>query len=618
MSDASFDFSVIPGVDQVKAQAGQAADKINVGNDQVSGQIKAQVGAKVMEDIKKGADAGTVTKDAVKVAASTAAATGGAIGGAAACAATGVGVAVAPLCGAAGAAIAGFLAEQMGPIIDDIGDAIGNAFHPGRARAEAEKRRIAAEGAAYFKSFDAERNASKASMDILKEAVKTLHDKHEALGLPGNYGWAAATTDLKRLGLQLDPINEKNARDSFGFALPNPYLTIPDWDLTLKQKTELSTPEQTKLFAAAASKFKNWISTVQAATSAVLAEFVAHKAAQVVRDKIYEDAARGAQIKKEKDAKATADMIAYAKAVQSKKDADAKAAKAKQAAPKTTALAPTKPSSKPTPKPAPPANKKFAYAPYPPQHGALGAFWSSNAWRWFVVYANGKPVAERGPIWLSDAAAQEEASNFVLATQGRDYIGTVASWSWDPDARQWRRVGGTLGDSEVRSPTSTSTEVRSPTSTSTEVRSPTSTSTEAYTQGNFTVTVTGGAGAGATNVSIEAPPLNRQNVAHSGGAPKTAHENVNINAPRPKGPTAQENASVNAPKSGSLAGCFDANSKTWGPVITDMPAHMEWAGRSAVHGSKGRPRAVRGPDGVDYLFALENGALTARRSVGSP
>lgn len=57
---------------------------------------------------------------------------------------------------------------------------------------------------------------------------------------------------------------------------------------------------------------------------------------------------------------------------------------------------------------------------------------------------------------------------------------------------------------EVRSPTSTSTEVRSPTSTSTEVRSPTSTSTDAYTQGN--ITVTGGAGAGCTNVTIYSPP----------------------------------------------------------------------------------------------------------------
>ena len=61
----------------------------------------------------------------------------------------------------------------------------------------------------------------------------------------------------------------------------------------------------------------------------------------------------------------------------------------------------------------------------------------------------------------------------------------------------------TRTSTEVRSPTSTSTEVRSPTSTSTEVRSPTSTSTDAYTQGN--ITVTGGAGAGCTSVTIYAP-----------------------------------------------------------------------------------------------------------------
>jgi hypothetical protein len=63
----------------------------------------------------------------------------------------------------------------------------------------------------------------------------------------------------------------------------------------------------------------------------------------------------------------------------------------------------------------------------------------------------------------------------------------------------------TSTSTEVRSPTSTSTEVRSPTSTSTEVRSPTSTSTDAYTQGN--VTVTGGAGDGATSVTIYTMPV---------------------------------------------------------------------------------------------------------------
>ena len=54
---------------------------------------------------------------------------------------------------------------------------------------------------------------------------------------------------------------------------------------------------------------------------------------------------------------------------------------------------------------------------------------------------------------------------------------------------------------------------------------------------------------------------------------------------------------------------------TWGPVIRSMPKLMEWAGRSAVNGSRGRPRMVRAPDGTTYLFALEGGALTARAQV---
>ena len=69
-----------------------------------------------------------------------------------------------------------------------------------------------------------------------------------------------------------------------------------------------------------------------------------------------------------------------------------------------------------------------------------------------------------------------------------------------PEDASGNTGSGGNGPSDVRSPTST--EVRSPTSTSTEVRSPTSTSTEAYTADNFTATVTGGAGAGATTVNI--------------------------------------------------------------------------------------------------------------------
>jgi hypothetical protein len=85
----------------------------------------------------------------------------------------------------------------------------------------------------------------------------------------------------------------------------------------------------------------------------------------------------------------------------------------------------------------------------------------------------------------------------------------------------------------VRSPTSTRTEVRSPTSTRTEVRSPTSTevrsptrtstSTEAYTAGN--VTVTGGAGAGATtSVTITNPESGRRIIARR--HPVSSHDNT--------------------------------------------------------------------------------------------
>lgn len=60
-------------------------------------------------------------------------------------------------------------------------------------------------------------------------------------------------------------------------------------------------------------------------------------------------------------------------------------------------------------------------------------------------------------------------------------------------------------------------DVSSPTSTSSEVRSPTSTSTDANTRGNFTATVTGGAGAGATTVSIYATPLPANRMNDTGG-----------------------------------------------------------------------------------------------------
>jgi hypothetical protein len=66
---------------------------------------------------------------------------------------------------------------------------------------------------------------------------------------------------------------------------------------------------------------------------------------------------------------------------------------------------------------------------------------------------------------------------------------------------------------------------------------------------------------------------------------------------------------------GVLGACFDVNGTTWGPATTDMSRDMRWAGMSAVNGSKGHPRPVLGPDGADYLFAMENGTLTVRRAV---
>jgi len=51
--------------------------------------------------------------------------------------------------------------------------------------------------------------------------------------------------------------------------------------------------------------------------------------------------------------------------------------------------------------------------------------------------------------------------------------------------------------------------------------------------------------------------------------------------------------------------------RTWSDPVA-MPPAMQTTARDALSASGGRPTAVRGPDNVLYLFALENGALTAR------
>lgn len=84
--------------------------------------------------------------------------------------------------------------------------------------------------------------------------------------------------------------------------------------------------------------------------------------------------------------------------------------------------------------------------------------------------------------------------------------------------------GAVSGDSDVRSPTSTRTEVRSPTSTDT--------STDAYTAGN--ITVTGGAGAGATTVIINKKPEDYERLPSGEGRRK--HAPSAIEAPGPNDP----------------------------------------------------------------------------------
>lgn len=55
--------------------------------------------------------------------------------------------------------------------------------------------------------------------------------------------------------------------------------------------------------------------------------------------------------------------------------------------------------------------------------------------------------------------------------------------------------------------------------------------------------------------------------------------------------------------------------KALGAPINVMAPGMRHAGLSAVNGSGGRPRMVHSPDGVDYLFMIENGVLTARECL---
>jgi len=80
------------------------------------------------------------------------------------------------------------------------------------------------------------------------------------------------------------------------------------------------------------------------------------------------------------------------------------------------------------------------YAPYPKMGVGVGFFNSDSKWRWFTLFANGQPIAQRGPIWLSESGAAREAESFLEATLGHDYIGTVTRWDWNGQA--WHQASG--------------------------------------------------------------------------------------------------------------------------------------------------------------------------------
>lgn len=130
------------------------------------------------------------------------------------------------------------------------------------------------------------------------------------------------------------------------------------------------------------------------------------------------------------------------KAVTPKAPAPATPAKpATPAAPAKPTLKAVTPKAPATPAtPATPPAHAGKYGPYPhAQSGAvhgLGA--NDERWRWFTVYANGKPFVQRGPMWLSDYEARNEAAGYLESTQGRGYIGTVKQWAWDSSLKKWR------------------------------------------------------------------------------------------------------------------------------------------------------------------------------------
>jgi hypothetical protein len=195
------------------------------------------------------------------------------------------------------------------------------------------------------------------------------------------------------------------------------------------------------------------------------------------------------------------------------------------------------------------AARKGEYAPYPSNVGVGATFWGSDSkWRWFSVRGRSGAVMNRGPIWLSDQEALREEAGLIESAQSHGNIGNVLRWDWD--GHQWRQARGGL---------------------------------------------------------LSAPPGGGHgHRGHHGG-----HRGHGFDRGRGRGSWSWQAPWRATPWSPEVVTRVET-CRTWGDPIPDLPPSMQTAAKMALGASKGRPTTVRGPDNVLYLFAYENGAMTAR------
>ncbi len=198
------------------------------------------------------------------------------------------------------------------------------------------------------------------------------------------------------------------------------------------------------------------------------------------------------------------------------------------------------------------------YAPYPKTIGVgdvgVGFTWSDSKWRWFTVHADGKIIAQRGPIWLSGSGAQREGESLLEATQGRPYIGAVTRWDWDGQA--WHQAPS----SGLGAPP--------------------------HHGGGHHGGGHGGHGGG-----------------HGGGHPRIFRGGRDV--PGWWG----EYYPLPAEVVTTTETCH-----TWGDVVP-IPPSMVQAVKTAIGSSGGRPTTMRSSDGTLYLFTVEDGGIAARPCV---